>query len=194
MKTLLILVSGLPCTGKTTLARKISEHLTLPLISRDDIKETLFDSLGWTNREWSRKLGSASYDLLYYFIETLLNTGVSLVVESNFQPQFANSKFLSLRNKYCFDLFQIYLLADSEILLQRFKFRAESGERHPGHVDRLNYEEFRNTLVASGYEPLAECDRLFKIDTTDFASVDYQSLLKVLKLADGEEPIPATPM
>ncbi|WP_425432548.1 AAA family ATPase [Hydrococcus rivularis] len=46
MKMLLILISGLPCTGKTTLARKIAQKLQLPLVCRDDIKESLFDSLG----------------------------------------------------------------------------------------------------------------------------------------------------
>ena len=183
MKTLLILVSGLPCTGKTTLAKEISQSLSLPLISRDAIKETLFNSLGSKNREWSKKLGSASYDLLYDFAETLLGTGQSIVVESNFQPKFANSKFRALKNKYSFDWFQVYLLADSETLLQRFKVRAESGERHPGHIDHLNYEEFKNTLNNSGYEPSEGCDRLFQLVTTDFATIDYQSLLKEFKLA-----------
>jgi predicted kinase len=71
MKTLLILISGFSCTGKTTLARKIAEKYSLPLISRDDIKESLFDSLGYSDREWSKKLGIASYDLLYFFTEQL---------------------------------------------------------------------------------------------------------------------------
>jgi adenylate kinase family enzyme len=67
MTALMILISGLPCTGKTTLARKIAQKFRLPLISRDDIKESLFDSLGWHDREWSKQLGVASYQLLYYF-------------------------------------------------------------------------------------------------------------------------------
>jgi predicted kinase len=67
MKPILILISGFSCTGKTTLAKKIAQRSSLPLIGRDDIKESLYDSLGYSDRKWSKKLGAASYDLLYLF-------------------------------------------------------------------------------------------------------------------------------
>ena len=56
-RPLLIVVTGAPCAGKTTLARRIAETFRLPLIAKDDIKESLFDSLGWKDREWSKQLG-----------------------------------------------------------------------------------------------------------------------------------------
>lgn len=37
-KSLLIIISGFSCTGKTTLAKKIAKRYSLPLISRDEIK------------------------------------------------------------------------------------------------------------------------------------------------------------
>ncbi|MFZ4462043.1 MAG: AAA family ATPase [Patescibacteria group bacterium] len=45
MKSLLIIITGLPCTGKTTLGRKLAEELRLPFVSKDDFKELLFDDL-----------------------------------------------------------------------------------------------------------------------------------------------------
>ena len=42
MQSLLILIYGFSCTGKTTLAKKIAKRYSLPLISRDDIKESLY--------------------------------------------------------------------------------------------------------------------------------------------------------
>jgi predicted kinase len=176
MKTLLILISGLPCTGKTTLARKIARQLALPLISRDALKELLFDCLGWSDREWSKKLGMASYQLLYYFINSQVNVGNSLIIESNFLSQFDNAKFLELKKQYNFYLLEIICSAERKILLQRFKNRAESDERHPGHVDRLNYQEFENTLSQNLDSKLEVSDRILTIDTTDFTGIDYQKL------------------
>jgi predicted kinase len=80
----LVVISGLPASGKTTLARRLAAEMRLPLVGRDDIKERLFESLGWSDREWSKRLGGASWDLLYWFVETQLAAGQSCVIESNF--------------------------------------------------------------------------------------------------------------
>lgn len=181
-KPLLVIVLGLPCTGKTTLGRQIARVLGLPFIHKDGIKELLFDNLGWSDREWSKKLGRASSEMLYYLAETQLAVGRSLVVENNFEPKFATPKLLALKEKFGFEPFQIQCKAKAKILFQRFKFRAESGERHPGHVDHLNYEEFRATLL-NGSSDLDIGGEVVEIDTTDFQTIDYEILLKAIQSA-----------
>jgi uridine kinase len=52
LPTPIIGVAGPPASGKTTLARAISEELRLPLIAKDAIKERLYDALGPGDREW----------------------------------------------------------------------------------------------------------------------------------------------
>ena len=180
---LLVIISGAPGTGKTTLGRRIAEELRLPLIARDDIKELLFDTLGWNDREWSRRLGIATYPLLYYFVETQLRVGRSLVVESNFRSELATPTFLDLKQKYGFEPFQILCRTDQDVLLARFRRRSLSGERHPGHVDHLYDEEFEATLHQSEIDVLPIGGTTITLDTTDFASVDYQALSERLRLA-----------
>ena len=57
---LLIIISGPPCSGKTALGGWLARELGLPLLHRDGFKEALFDSLGWSDLEWSQRLGGAS--------------------------------------------------------------------------------------------------------------------------------------
>lgn len=181
MKPLLIIVSGFSCTGKTTLAQKIAQEFNLPLIGRDNIKEVLFDSLGWEDKAWSKKLGSTSYRLLYYFIDTQLSVSQSLIVESNFQPKFDNKYFQGFKTKYQAKILQIYCKTDPQILFKRYQERTDSGERHPGHVDHLNYAEYQENLNQNNYGFLAVGNHLVEVETTDFNSIDYQKIFKTIK-------------
>ncbi len=179
---LLILVSGPPCSGKTTLARWLAQELALPLIAKDDIKESLFDHLGWSDRAWSKQLGRAAYPLIYYFVKTQLAVGRSLIVESNFDSAAATPAFLDLQRTCPFEPFQIQCYADGQVLYQRFKTRSESGARHPGHVDHLSYDEVRETLLKGKYPKLDIGGTLVEIDTTDFEQMNRADLLKAIRL------------
>ena len=71
----LVLISGPPGAGKTTLGAKIAQELGIPFLNKDGIKELLFDTLGWKDRAWSRQLGIASSALLFHMIERQLVAG-----------------------------------------------------------------------------------------------------------------------
>lgn len=175
----LIIVTGLCATGKTTIARKVAEEVQLPLFCRDDFKEILFDTLGWEGREWSKKLGGASYDLLYYAMESVMRAGVSSVVESNFQSEFAKEKIRGFIEKYKCDVITINCVTDAAVRAQRFKDRNEKGERHPGHVDHVNYDQ---QFIDTPEDALLDLGgTLITVDTTDFDTINYEDLIKKLR-------------
>ncbi len=180
MKNKVILITGFPASGKTTIGKELAKLMSIPFISKDDIKELMFDGLGWKDREWSKKLGLVSYDLLYYFAEALLAANTSFVIESNFKPEFDNPKFSALKEKHDFDIIQILCKADGEVLFERFKKRSESGQRHPGHVDVTNYDEFKTALLSGRCEPLDIEGKIIEVDTTDFRKIDIDAILRHL--------------
>jgi predicted kinase len=192
-KPLLIIVSGPPCAGKTALGRRLAKALSLPFINKDGIKESLFETLGWKDREWSKQLGRASSELLLFFAEAQLVATRALIIESNFDPTLATSRLLALKTKVDFEPLQVQCIAAGDILFQRFKARAASGERHPGHVDHLNYAEFQLTLTYPRHYTLEIGGSGIEVDTTDFQQIDYDRLIHTVWLSlstlDGAEPL-----
>lgn len=181
MKSLLIIITGLPCTGKTTLGRKLAEELRLPFVSKDDFKELLFDDLWWADREWSKKLGVASYSILYHVTESVLKAGQSLIVETNFHSVIASEKIRELRSVYDFIPFQILCHTEGKVLVERFKERAESGNRHEGHRDEQSLDEWAPILSWGKIEALNVEGRLYEIDTTNFDKINFESLKKYIQ-------------
>jgi predicted kinase len=55
-----VLVTGLPGSGKTSLATPLAAALGLPMLSKDTIKEALWDALGPGDRVWGTQLGTAA--------------------------------------------------------------------------------------------------------------------------------------
>jgi len=121
--------------------------------------------------------------LLYFITESLLKADKSLIVETNFNPKFADKKFLDLKEKYNFVPFQVRCITDGEILLDRFIKRANSNERHAGHVDAESIDEWRSILLQGKIEALNIGGEIFDIDTSDFNKIDYNKLVSAIKSA-----------
>ncbi|MGE5335527.1 MAG: AAA family ATPase, partial [Nitrososphaerota archaeon] len=166
-----------------TLARRLATDLHLPLLAKDAIKEMLFDTLGWSDRAWSRKLGGATVALLLMQLEEQVRAGKPCVVECNFYPDRDTQRFQDLARKYRFMPFQILCVTDGPTLYARYCQRARTAERHPGHVETLNLDEHRELLLHGRIEPLALGGTLYELDTTDFATINYADLYAAIERA-----------
>ena len=139
----LIVISGPPATGKTAIAKAIEESTGWPLIARDVIKEQLYDELGVKDREWSKKIGRQSYDIVEKQVSELFDKQQSFIIEGNFSGKTA----IWIREQAKargYDIKQIRCNAPDEEIMKRIKQRWESGERHRGHADDEFLQEVKD--------------------------------------------------
>lgn len=138
--------------------------------------------LGCTDVAESRRLGQASIVLLYHFAEAILRSGQSCIIESLFYPEFSTPDLLALQARCQFAPLQIYCKAAIPLLLERRKWRVESGERHPGHFDHQR-EASESSLMPEDLRPLPLDGPVIEVDTNDFAAIDYPQLLARIRAA-----------
>jgi predicted kinase len=180
------LVTGPPASGKTVLARRLAPALRMPLISKDELKVILYDTLGWGGRERDRQVSDAAYALMYHLAETEMRAGRSMMLESNFRTE-AGPTLAALQEQHACRVIQIRCWAAREVLVSRLEARAASGERHPGHADRQTVATELEGLLASG-AALSLDGPLIQVDTTDPEQIDEGALLAtVLRLMSEED-------
>jgi len=184
----LIIVTGMPATGKSVLATWLSKQLGFAYLSKDAIKEILFDALGWSDREWSKKLGAGSIELMYYLAGTILAAGRSVILENTFRPDLASAKLSALARQTQAGTIQIICRASPEVVYQRFKQRAEAGLRHPGHVDIQSMDEAKVSLTQERPLRLDIGGEVIEVDTTDFSAVRYEPILAQVKAILRDNP------
>ena len=156
--SLLVVVTGPPAAGKTTVAEGLAVELGAALVTKDGIKETLFDALGTGDREWSRALGRATFEILFARVAAELRAGRPVVAEANFDAS-AAAGFAALPAAR---IVQVHCSAGPAVLLERYRTR----DRHPGHLDDEILDEVRAAIEGDRHAPLALGGGLISLDTS----------------------------
>lgn len=191
----IILIAGMPASGKTTFAKRLSEELQIPMVSKDEIKEILFDTVGFHSREEKVALGVGSMNIMYLFTESLMRTNKLIILENNFE-NISKPKLQELINKYHYTPITVLFDGDMKTIYNRFIERDKSPTRHRGHVvnteypesinsnvipHQIKFEDFQKTFEERGIRYFNISDDTIKIDTTDFDKVAYGDVINQIK-------------
>ncbi len=130
----LIVVTGPPGAGKTTLAHPLAQAVRCPLVSRDEIKEGLVNTVGGTD-DGSGDLLGRTYEAFFDTLHLLLEREVTVMAEAAFQHRAWAPRLEPLM---AISRLRIVVCAlEPEVALQRRAVRAhDDPDRARFHPDR----------------------------------------------------------
>ena len=128
----MLLITGLPGSGKTKLASLLARRYGVLHISKDLIKEPLLDVLGAGDAAHSKLLSDASFAVLAAVARQAVAAGVDFILEGNFRPG-EHEQMLSAGTPV--RIVQVLCRVDEPTRLARLARRRLDPARHTGHGD-----------------------------------------------------------
>ncbi len=158
-----VLVNGVPASGKTTIAREVTAGLlrdgiaAVPL-GLDTVKEALYAHFGTGDRDHNRRLGRACYQAIF---ETIAQFPTELVAVVDAWHGFQPPEILEahLARAEVGRMVEIWVRVAPATAAARY--RARSASRHPGHPPASYAEELLDLAGRArptGLGPVIEAD------------------------------------
>ena len=186
-RPLLVIVSGAPATGKTTLAGRLSEALPLPLLAKDEFREILADAFEARTLAESWALVPATFAVYHAVLARLLAAGVGVIAECNYFRGVAEHDLRPLVAQA--RAVVVHCQTARELSVRRFIERHRRGGRHPCFFDG---ERVRSLLAGEPQEPWDKAEPVelglptLRVDKTDGYAPAFDAIVSFIRSAGSE--------
>ena len=185
MNKKIILVAGYSAAGKTTFAARLSKELSIPYLSKDQVKIALNRSFPVNNREDSKRLSAIAFDAMLFTTERFMEVCKPIILEANFVMKENHNglkegeALRSLITQYGYQALTYIFLGELPVLYERFAKRDVLPERGVANMmwGNFSYEDY-----LKGNMHLSEFNvggKIIQIDTTDFETANFDENIKI---------------
>ena len=186
-----IILAGMPATGKSTLAAKLQKKFGYPILEKDFIKEGLFDTLGFSCYAEKRALDVASNEVLLRWMGAMIKAGQSMIIDNNFDQQSA-AKLKNLLQEHACKCVTVVMNGDPQVLYERYVQRDSQRLRHLGHAMQTHYpplegedttfhmtrEGFDQRFLHLGMHELSWGGERILVDATILENIDAEAIIE----------------
>ena len=177
----LVVISGHPAAGKSTLARRLAADLGAPVVQRDRLRRDVLFPILEAHPQIRPMIPSTLDRLVSVLVEEILDAGATAILDGNFNtPEHAAAVRRRLAERSdppaCVE---VCLWGEPDVLRERFIARAD-----PPLTDDLR-PYFESVVARERLPVLAPPTPIVHLDTTEFSALDaaYPELLTSVRTA-----------
>ena len=172
----LIILTGAPASGKSSIAEAVGAKLGIDVISKDGYKIGLFEKYGFTNHAEKKKLSIEGERIMHDTIKKYVNQNRELIVDNNFK-NFSAVREILKQADVDVEVKCVYCFANYDILAKRYNERISSGNRHLALYTLNQYPIIEGV---SEFHPLITRDDVQRIEQEIQELTFGQEVLKII--------------
>lgn len=168
-----IVFSGLPGTGKSSLAEAVGRQLQIPVFAKDWLESTLVGA-GLISDNRDKRLGFAGYELLTVLAERQLKLGQSVVLDCVTATQTIRDQWNTLAREYQADWLAIECVCSDEQLHQTRLQKRKRGIPNWYELEWSDVQRIKAYYVSWG-EPHLVLDSVNPLEENLVSAINYCS-------------------
>jgi predicted kinase len=179
----LVIVSGAPGSGKTSLAPLLADRLPLPLLAKDRLRQIFADAFHARTRAESGRLIGPGFVVYFELISELLRSGVGVVAECNFHRGISEPEMLPVAALGSPVI--VHCQVDRALSVERFIARHQQAlpdRQYAFDGDRI--AELERGIPQDAWEraePLEIGAPVLRVDTTDGYQPDLDGIVAFIR-------------